>query len=231
MTVTSSYQAPPNSTMWSRLGPGGFSSLLLAVLSSLFVVPVLLRFPQILRASRGDALEHCDGILVLGRKLRKGQTTAVFQARLRHAEELWRGGWAPAIVVAGGLTGKARLSEAEAGRAWLLDRGVPADAIKVEDRSQHTLENLFYTRQEMSQWGWRSLLLITDPLHLCRAAVMARGLGLSLRCSPAEACPPRRNTLSWWFRVLREAYLLHWYCTGAAYSRLIRSEKQLARIT
>jgi uncharacterized SAM-binding protein YcdF (DUF218 family) len=231
MTDISPFQAPPNSSLWSRLGPGGFSSLLLAALTSLLVVPVLLRFRQILRASRGDALEHCDGILVLGRQLREERPTPVFQARLQHAEELWRGGWASAIVVTGGRTGKSRTSEAEAGRVWLLERGVPAGAIKVEDRSQHTLENLFNTRQEMTQWGWRSLILVSDPLHLSRAAIMARGLGLSLLCSPAEACPPRRNTMSWWLRVLREAYLLHWYCTGVAYSRLIRSEKQLARIT
>lgn len=225
------FHAPPNSSFWSRLGPGGLSSLLLAALTSLLVVPILLRFRQVLRASRGDELERCDGILVLGRRLLKDQPTAVFQARLQHAEELWRAGWAPAIVVTGGLTGDARHSEAEAGRAWLIARGVPTEVIKVEDRSQHTLENLFNVRQEMTPWGWRSFLLISDPLHLSRAAVMARGLGMNPHCSPAEACPPRRNTLGWWFRALKEACFLHWYCTGASYSRLIRSEKQLARIT
>jgi len=231
MAESEPFVAPPNSSLWSRLGPGGLSSLLLALLSSLLVVPVLLRFRQVLRASKGDALEHRDAILVLGRRLREDLPTEVFRARLQHAEELWRGGWAPAIVVTGGMTGHARLSEAEAGRAWLMERGVPAEVIKVEDRSQHTLENLFNTRQEMAQWGWRTLILVSDPLHLSRAAIMARGLGLNLRCSPAGACPPRRNTSGWWFRALREACLLHWYHTGAAYSRLIRSKKQLARIT
>ncbi len=52
--------------------------------------------------------------------LRDDRPTAVFEGRLALAEDLWRGGLAPRILVTGGFTGAARVSEAEAGKAWLL---------------------------------------------------------------------------------------------------------------
>ena len=133
--------------------------------------------------------------------------------------------------MAGGLTGAASRSEAEVGRERLLALGIPADKILVEDRSQHTLENLFNLRETLRKDAWSTLILVSDPLHLARAGALARGLGLDLRCSPATACPPLRGSLGWWARAGYEAFLLHWYHTGVAYSRIIRSERQLARLT
>ena len=60
---------------------------------------------------------------------------------------------APRILVAGGLTVGASRSEAEVGAAWLRARGVSEDAILVEDRSQHTLENLFNVRELLRAEG------------------------------------------------------------------------------
>jgi uncharacterized SAM-binding protein YcdF (DUF218 family) len=225
------YEAPPRAGFWSKLGPGGFASLLLALLSGLLLLPVLWRLRQVLKASIGDLPKLADLVLVLGRRLDQDEPTAVFQARLAFGEDLWRGGLAPRIAIAGGLTGKASRTEAEAGRDWLLARGVPAGAILLEDRSQHTLENLFYLRETLRKEGWVSLLLVSDPLHLARAGALARGLRLYARCIPAVACPPARNSLRWWLRAFHEAFLLHWYHTGMLYSRVIRSEKQLARVT
>jgi uncharacterized SAM-binding protein YcdF (DUF218 family) len=231
MTPLTPYLAPPRASFRQKLGPGGLSSLLLAMLSGLLVLPVLLRVRRVLRGAEGQLPVAADLILVLGRRLLDNRPTAVFEGRLAFAEDLWRGGLAPRILVAGGLTGKSSRSEAAAGRAWLLARGVPAEAVLAEDHSQHTLENLFFVRERMQEQGWRSLLLVSDPLHLARAAALANGLRMNFRCLAAVSCPPRRGSFGWWRRVLSEAFFLHWYATGIWYSRLIRSEKQLARVT
>ncbi|GLH74788.1 hypothetical protein GETHLI_32900 [Geothrix limicola] len=194
-------------------------------------LPWLIRLRQVLRGTRGDAPQSADAILVLGRRLEEDRLTPVFEARLAHAESLWRRGLASRILVAGGTTGTANRSEAEAGRDWLLGRGVPDTAILLEDRSQHTLENLFNVRATLRDEGWRTLLVVSDPLHLARAKATAQGLDLSVRCSPALEAPPRRGSLSWWRRAAAEAFLLHWYHTGMLYSRLIRSRRQLERVT
>ncbi len=227
------YHAPPRASFLQKLGPGGAASLGLALLTVLGLagLPWVFRIRQVLRGAAGDEPSSADAIIVLGRRLEADQLTPVFVARLGQAETLWRGGLAPRIFVAGGTTGDARRSEAEAGRDWLVARGVPPAAILVEDRSQHTLENLFNVRAEMRVAGWRTLLMVSDPLHLARARATALGLDLDVRCSPAKAAPPGRGSLAWWRRVAGEAFLLHWYHTGMLYSRLIRSEKQLERVT
>lgn len=231
MPATTPYQAPPHASFWQKLGPGGLVSLLLALLGGLLLLPVLLRIRRVLAATTGQLPVPSDLVLVLGRKLRDDRPTEVFVGRLGRAEDLWRGGLAPRILVTGGVTGRSTCSEAEAGRAWLLARGVPAEAVLTEDASQHTLENLFLVRERMQERGWRNALLVSDPLHLARAGALARGLRMDVRCQPATDCPPRRNTPRWWARVLSEAFFLHWYATGLWYSRLIRSDKQLARVT
>ncbi len=225
------YAAPARSTFLQKLGPGGLASLLLALLSGLTLVPVLLRLRQVLDRVEGDAPHAADAILVLGRKLEGDALTPVFEARLAHAEGLWRAGLAPRIVVAGGLTGTASISEAEAGLAWLRAQGLDAAILHAEDKSQHTLENLYFVRDLMNAQGWRELILVSDPLHLARAGAMARGLNLHVRCSPAVEAPPARGSLGWAGRALFEAFYLHWYRLGVGYSRIIGSKRQLERVT
>ncbi len=227
------YAAPPRATFWQKLGPGGAASLVLALLSCLGLVglPWLVRLWQVLGAARGQEAAAADAILVLGRRLEQDALTPVFLARLAHAEELWREGFAPRLFIAGGTTGTAVRSEAEAGRDWLLARGLPAEALLLEDRSQHTLENLFNVRAQMRTAAWRTLLLVSDPLHLARAGATARGLDLDVSCSAARLAPPSPGTFAWWVRAAGEAFLLHWYHTGMLYTRLLGSRQQLDRVT
>ena len=227
------YATPPRATFWQMLGPGGLVSFGLALLSGglLLGAPVFWRLRQVLRAADGNEFAPSDVILVLGRRLQNDHPTQVFEARLDHAARLLREGMAPRIVITGGLTGKANFSEAEVGRERLLKQGIQPEKILVEDRSQHTLENLFNLRETLRAEDWSTLILVSDPLHLARAGALAKGLGLDPRCSPATACPPFRGSRGWWTRAFYEAFLLHWYHTGVAYSRLIRSDQQLSRLT
>ncbi len=231
--MTQPYHAPPRASFLQKLGPGGMASLGLAIVTVLggAGLPWIYRCRQVLRGIHGDEPVVADAILVLGRCLEENRLTPVFVARLAHAETLWRRGFAPRLFLAGGTTGTARCSEAEAGRDWLVARGIPEAVILLEGRSQDTLENLFNVRAEMRLAGWRTLLMVSDPLHLARARAMAQGLSLAVGCSPALASPPRRGSLGWWRRAALEGFLLHWYYTGMLYSRLIQSERQLERVT
>jgi uncharacterized SAM-binding protein YcdF (DUF218 family) len=218
---------------WRELGPGGASTFSLAVGSSLFGlgIPVALRMRAVLAAANRDERAPADAVLVLGRALAADRPTPVFRARLEHGARLFDERLAPHIVISGGRTGRSTTSEAEAGRAYLTDRGVPASAISIEDRSRHTLENLYFVRDTARQLGWQRLLLVSDPLHLARAAALARGLALEVLPSPATGAPPRQGSARWALRAIREAFLLHWYHVGLAYSRAIGSRRLLERVT
>ena len=227
------YTAPPRSTFWQKLGPGGLASFLLAAVGTVLTLglPVGWRLRRVLREAGGEPVGPSDVILVLGRRLAENRPTPVFEARLAHAAQLWRNGLAPRILVAGGVTGKASCSEADAGRDWLLARGIPASALLVEGQSQHTLENLFHVRETLRTEGWHAVILVSDGLHLARAGALAAGLGLRVHRSAAKDCPPAPGSPAWYRRAAVEAFLLHWYHTGLAYSRLIRSRRQLERVT
>lgn len=222
-----------NSQFLLELGPGGLSSFTLAFGTGLLGLglPVAFRVPGVLAEAARDERRPSDAVLVLGRRLVDDQPTPVFRARLDHGAQLYRDGWAPRVIVSGGLTGAARRSEAAAGREHLIAAGVPADAVWTEDSSRHTLENLFFVRDTLRRHDWNRLLLVSDPLHLARALAFARGLALDVACSPAPGAPPRRGTPAWWLRAGREAFLLHWYHVGMAYSRLLRSQRLLERVT
>jgi uncharacterized SAM-binding protein YcdF (DUF218 family) len=224
---------PRNSTFLTELGPGGLSSLSLAFASGLVALgaPVGFRLRQVLRAAATDERRAADAILVLGRELVDDRPTPVFRARLDHGAALWREGLAPVLLVSGGWTGTASRSEAAAGRDYLIEAGIPVAAIETEERSRHTLENLCFVRESLRARGLGRVVLVSDPLHLARAAALARGLALDFSCSPAATAPPRRGAPDWWARALREAFLLHWYHVGVAYSRAIGSERLLARVT
>jgi uncharacterized SAM-binding protein YcdF (DUF218 family) len=217
----------------SYLGPGAVTSFVLALVTGVLGlgVPIAVELRRVLAFARRDERRSADAILVLGRALRNDRPTEVFAARLAHGASCFHAGLAPRVVVTGGLTGDARRTEAEAGRDDLVARGVPPSAVLVEGRSRHTLENLVFVRETLRAQGWRSVLLVSDPLHLARAATLARGLALEVACSPAHDCPPRPGALGWWSRALREAFFLHWYRVGVAYSRLIRSQRLLSRVT
>jgi uncharacterized SAM-binding protein YcdF (DUF218 family) len=222
-----------NSTFVSELGPGGLSSLTLAFATGILGLglPVAARMMRVLRQAAGDEPRRADAILILGRELVDDRPTPVFRARLEHGARLWRQGWAPELVVSGGLTGDALRSEAEAGREVLIELGVPAAAIGIEKGSRHTLENLLYVRETSRRRGLSRFILVSDPLHLARASALARGLGLDFVCSAALAAPPHRGSAAWWFRAWREGFLLHWYHVGLAYSRAIGSRRLLSRVT
>ena len=218
---------------WQELGPGGASTFSLAFVSGALGLglPVAYRMRAVLAMARLDERAPADAVLVLGRALADDLPTEVFRARLDHGARLFHDGLAPRVVISGGRTGRSSTSEAEAGRDYLLAAGLPGAALHVEDRSRHTLENLFFVRETARAAGWCKLLLVTDPLHLARAAALARGLGLDVALSGAAAAPPPTGTVAWLLRAIREGYLLHWYHVGLAYSRAIGSSRLLGRVT
>ena len=92
--MNSPYHAPPRASFFQKLGPGGAASLGLALLSFLGLagLPWLFRFRQVLQGAPGEDPIAADAIIVLGRRLERDRLTPVFEARLAHAESLWRQG-------------------------------------------------------------------------------------------------------------------------------------------
>lgn len=127
-----------------------------------------------------------DAALVLGAAVLGDAPSPVLVERLRHAQDLFDSGDVKAIVVTGGRSPEDELSEAEASRDWLLAQGVPADAILLENASRTTIENLVLAKPVLAEHDLASVLIVSDPLHMRRAMLIAERAGISAAPSPTQ---------------------------------------------
>lgn len=127
---------------------------------------------------------QADGIVVLGAAVFGERPSPVFAERINHAIQLYKEGYAPTIIFTGGRGAGDDLAEAEAARQYAIQRGVQPDDILVETRSRTTEQNLFFARQLARQHQLRTLIVVSDPLHMRRAMLIARDMGLDAYSSP-----------------------------------------------
>ena len=119
-----------------------------------------------------------DAIVVMGAAQYDGTPTDVFRARLDHAYDLYKLGLAPRIITVGGKQPEDRFTEAEAGRTYLLQKGVPAKAVLAVTSGSNTLQSLEAIDVQMKKNKWSSVTISTDPLHVARVIVICNKLGL-----------------------------------------------------
>src|SRR5262249_33066361 len=137
------------------------------------------------RDDRGPA----DTIVVLGAAQYNGTPSPVLKARLDHAIDLFRQGFAPWLVVTGGRAEGDRTTEAASARAYAIAKGVPADAILVEDEGRTTLESLGAVAGILRSHGLHSALLVSDRTHMLRVLRIARDQGIEGFGSPTTTSP------------------------------------------
>ena len=86
-----------------------------------------------------------------------------------------------AAVVSGGQGEGENISEAEAMRRYLIDKGVAQSRILMEDRSTSTWENLTFSKQIIEESGGdpSRVAVVSSAYHLYRARRMAAALGMA----------------------------------------------------
>ncbi len=185
---------------------------------------------HVYRTARDTAHALPDGTLALlpGMRLENGKPGPDYRLRLDQAWRFLKRDPGNRVLILGGYTGAAEVSESAAGRAHLLRQGASEDAIQVEEESRNTLENLRNARKVIQAHGG-NVLLISNRYHLARSAALARGLGIAHRLCAAE--PSLAMTPGMLARLLKEGFLLHWYHTGRQFARWTGNDKMLARIT
>ena len=179
-------------------------TLLVFALAALMVAGSVLLI-AIYRQARTDGARPAEAIVVLGTAQYNGWPGPVFQARLDHALALWRDGYAPLLVVTGGKRPGDGFTEAEAARAYLLDAGVPPEAIVGEDAASDTWESMRSVAALLRPLGVDEVIIVSDGFHLFRSRMMARDVGLRAWGSPAAASPIRTGGGGELSYVLREA--------------------------
>jgi uncharacterized SAM-binding protein YcdF (DUF218 family) len=159
-------------------------------LGALLPFLVLLPIPLVVR----DDVHQADAIVVIGgdHKLE----------RIERAVELYRGGYAPAVVISAGTIvqeGSTLVPEAEVMRRQALALGLPEEAVFLETRSQSTYENARYSKDICQAHDMDSVLLVTSAYHSRRARRIFRETlepEISVSVQPASQKHP---FWLWWF--------------------------------
>lgn len=161
--------------------------------------------------ARQDARPTSDAIVVLGSAQYNGVPSSIFEARLEHARELYEEGVAPVIVTVGGKATGDAFSEAEAGRDYLAQTGVPTDALLAVPEGVDTLESVRAVAAEFDARNWSSAVLVSDPWHAMRAERMTEDAGLDAWSSPTRQGPAVQTRATQFRYIMREtaAYLLY----------------------
>ena len=120
-------------------------------------------------------------------------------------------GLAPRIVTVGGSRAGDAYTEAEAGRRYLIDRGVPASAVVAVGEGSDTLGSLRAVDARAQQDGWDTALVVSDPWHSLRARTMARDSGLEAWTSPTRSGPVVQTRETQARYIVRETAALLYY--------------------
>jgi uncharacterized SAM-binding protein YcdF (DUF218 family) len=150
--------------------------VILVVVLALIAYPVWVGF-QVWDQSRRDENHSADAIVVLGAAQYDGTPSPVFKARLDHAVYLYEQDFSDVVIVTGGKLKGDRFTEAEAGSNYLVDQGIPSEAIMQEEDGKSTLQSMRNVRELTEGGDIESLLLVSDPLHSERIKRIAHDLG------------------------------------------------------
>jgi uncharacterized SAM-binding protein YcdF (DUF218 family) len=189
--------------VWSAIALVGLVACLLLAGSALTVW----------RAAHHDdsaTIDHADAIVVLGAAQYDGTPSPLFQERLDHAALLWSQGRADLIITVGSKQPGDRHTEAEAGRDYLIEQGVPPERIVASDIGHTTIQSLQAAAHEMADRGLHSVFLVSDPWHNARIEAMAADLGLEayVSATPTSADETRGTRAR---AYLRETFAYLYY--------------------
>ena len=167
------------------------------------------------KVARDDTRQHADTIVVLGSAQYNGKPSPNFQARLTHAMDLYQSGIADVIVTVGGSRSGDEYTEAGAGRTWLIQQGVPEDAVVAVPTGSNTLQSARAIGKLFKKMGWHDTVVVTDPWHTLRASEMIRAQGVTTYISPTRSGPSVQTRSTEFQYILREtAAILYYGLTG-----------------
>lgn len=138
--------------------------------------------------SFGSQVEYqkADAAIVLGAAVWNGQPSPVLRERVDHALWLYKNGYVDKLIFTGGRGGGEKTAESEAARDYAIKKNVQADDILIETESAITEENLQYAYELAKEKKLKTFALVSDPLHMKRAMLLAETIGISAYSSPAQ---------------------------------------------
>lgn len=149
--------------------------------------------------------EEPDILVVLGCKVRGEKPTRMLRRRLDAAYDYMQENPDVMCIVSGGQGSDESVAEAQAMKNYLVEKGISADRIIMEDKSTSTDENIENSLAILDSLGLeRRITIVTDGFHQYRAGLIAKKHGIEQVHAVSADTEPRYLFTYWvreWFGI------------------------------
>lgn len=162
----------------SILKRGLFFSILLLIIYILAVAVDIYLYGRV------NQIVKADAAIVLGAAVWGDEPSPVFAERINHGIWLYENGYVDKIIFTGGVGAAGGLSEAFVAQQYAIANMVAPEHIFIEELSTITQENFLYATAIVEAQKMSRVIIVSDPLHMRRAMLMAKDHGLNAYSSP-----------------------------------------------
>ena len=155
---------------------------LFLVLSILFYL--IFTAISIVSYGKTDGKANSDVAIVLGAGTSNGEVSPVYRERINHGIWLYENDYVDYLILTGGIGEGNNASDAYVAKQYALSKSVPEQAIFIEEKSTITEENLENAKAIMDENSFDTAIIVSDPLHMKRAMLMAGDYGIDACSSP-----------------------------------------------
>lgn len=177
----------------------------LGLLTSIFLAISIYSFGWNTKAEKSQC------VIILGCSV-YGETPSPFlKNRIEEGYRLHKEGVVDYIIPSGGQGPGENISEAEAMKRYLLNKGVKEELIIKEDLSTSTMENLQECKKIMEEKGFEKAIIVSNKFHLKRASLMAKEVGIDASYSGVFVEEHKSKEIYYFFReilALAKFYIL-----------------------
>ncbi|MCR8746918.1 YdcF family protein [Romboutsia lituseburensis] len=156
------------------------------VISVIFIFIGYLAF-SIWSFGNKSQLVKTDAAIVLGAAVWDNKPSPVLRERINHAIWLYDNNYLDKIIFTGGKGEGNKYSESEVSRDYAIKNDVSLDDILIETKSKITEENIKYAYEVANEKNLKTFTIVSDPLHMKRAILMAKNTGIKAYSSPTPS--------------------------------------------
>jgi uncharacterized SAM-binding protein YcdF (DUF218 family) len=155
----------------------------------LFLISIILFYLiftaiNIVNYGKIDEKAHSDVAIVLGAGTSNGEVSPVYRERINHGIWLYENDYVDYLILTGGISEGNNASDAYIAKQYAISKSVPEQAIFIEEKSTITEENLENAKAIMNENSFNTAIIVSDPLHMKRAMLIAGDYGIDACSSP-----------------------------------------------
>jgi uncharacterized SAM-binding protein YcdF (DUF218 family) len=132
-------------------------------------------------------LVETDVAIVLGAAVWDDGPSPVLRERINHAVWLYENHYVGKIIFTGGKGEGDKYAESEVARDYAIENNIDPEDIMIETKSEITEENLKYAYKIAVENNLDTFTIVSDPLHMKRAMLMAKNIGMDAYTSPTQS--------------------------------------------